>query len=124
MPFERTLFERVDVADEEDPEEGQHAAKNQVGVFDQHIAIDGSPWVEEDHFNIEEDEKHCHKVEADSHSGYAGALRQGAALVSRVLDFRTSTEFAEQDGESEHSAGETQREQHQHKNWYVLAYLA
>lgn len=108
VPFKGTFFEGVDIADEEDSEERHHASEDEVGILDQHVAVDGCPRVEEDHLDIEEDEQHGYEVEADSHSGYAGALGQGAALVGGVLDFGASANFSEEDGEAQHAASETE----------------
>lgn len=121
VPFKRALFEGVDIADEEDSEERHHASEDEIGILGQHVAVNGRPWVEEYHFDIEEDEQHGHEVEADSHPGYAGALGQHTAFVGCVLDLGSAANFPEEDGEAEHAAGETEREQHQHEDWYILA---
>src|SRR3954469_13611281 len=65
LPVESAFFESVDVADEQNPEEGKHRTKNEVGVLDEHFLVNDGPGIKENDLDIEENEEHRDEIEFD-----------------------------------------------------------
>src|SRR5260221_9842682 len=60
FPIERPFFQGVNVTYEEDGEEGKHRSHDQPGSFLEHLFVNDSPGIKENHFDIEQDEEHRH----------------------------------------------------------------
>src|SRR5687768_1447150 len=100
-PLEDALLQDVDVADEEQHDEGHHLdvdERAEAGV--EEAAEDGRPREQEDELDVEEDEDHRHEVELDGEALAGRAHGVFAALVGHRLRPRRlvlADELREQD---------------------------
>ena len=116
LPVEGLFLDRINVADQEDAEERQHAGENQAATFEEHFLVHHCPRVEEDHLYVEQDEQHRDQVKLHRHPRGAGALRQHTAFVGRILHLIGMRPLADQLGNNEISGGKcyghTKQDQH------------
>lgn len=116
LPVEGLFLDRINVADQEDAEERQHASEDQAAAFEEHFLVHHCPRVEEDHLYVEQDEQHRDQVKLHRHPRGAGALGQHAAFVGRILHLIGVRPLADELGNNEISGGKsyghTKQDQH------------
>src|SRR2546425_1267352 len=86
LPVKRSFFECVNVAHQQHRQEGKHRAEDQARAFLEHRLINHGPGIEEDHFDIEQNEQHRDQIELYRKSRAALADRQHSAFVGGVFD--------------------------------------
>ena len=74
LPVEGLFLDCINVADQEDAEERQHAGEDQAAAFEEHFLVHHGPRVEEDHLDVEQDEQHRDQVKLHRHPRGAGTF--------------------------------------------------
>lgn len=120
LPVEGAFLQGVDVADEEDAQEGDHGAKDEARVLDEHILVNHGPRIEEHDFDIEQDEKHRDQVELHRQTVAAFTYGEHAALIGDVLGGVALAAGAEEIRCGQHAHGKTDGDEAQNQNRNIL----
>src|SRR5437016_4300178 len=114
-PLERALAPHVNEADPERDHERKHLEVGEPAeAFAVQVAKERAPRVDEDAFDVEDDEEQCHQVELDRMSRVRVAGRRRSALERRLLDREDTprTEHGREDADRHaENAGDDQQHQ-------------
>ena len=107
FPVEGAFSPSVGIGDAENDDEAEGEAEDGGAVGGDVVFVDGGPGIEEDDFDVEEDEEHGDDVEFDAEAGLGVAEGEHAALVSAVFHGVAAGGFASKSGEDQGGDGET-----------------
>ena len=82
-PVQYAFFPDIEEAGHHEADEQQHFNEGEH----LELLVNHSPWIEENRFDVEQDEKHRHQVELHTEAPAGVAERVDAALVRSVFNF-------------------------------------
>ena len=107
FPAEGTFFQGVDVGDEEDGDETEHAEEHGGDVSPGEEVFEGDrPWVQEHDLDVEDDEEHRDDVEFHAEARLGIADGEHATLVGAVFHAVALGAASDDDAGGEAAGGE------------------
>jgi len=122
FPVKRAFLERVNVSDNEDAHEREHAEENGIGGrrIREHGFVDDSPREHEYDLDVEQDEQHCDQIKFNRQTGVSLSNREHPALVCGIFRLANTAGFSKQNRQYKVASGKSQRDQAQDQNRNIL----